>query len=503
MSKAATKSRAATKAPRRSQARAGSQRMVVVSEGALSKLQMAVRARYDAAQTTGENRRHWSMADALGPDAAMNASVRRTLRMRSRLECANNCYAAGALLSLANDIVGTGPQLQVRLPDRAAARRIEAAFARWAKAVRLAAKLHTIVKSRVRDGEAFAVKTNNTRLRSAVLLDFKLNEPEMVCSPPGIPDGPLFVDGIEYDESWNAVKYHILDSHPGEVFGAQPRHREFAASQVLHTYREDRPGQSRGIPELTPALSLFALMRQFTLATVRAADQAADYAAVMQTTLPTVEAADVYGDEAVEIERGSMAALPEGWELKQLDAKHPTTTYPQFKGEMLDEVGRSMQMPSNIIRGNSSGYNYASGRLDHQSYRRNISVYRADLDRAILDELFFSWVEEAALLPGLIPAGMGDAFELPHEWLWPGFFHVDPNKEADAQAQRLQNCTTTLAEECAAAEHPRDWEEVLEQRGRELQRMKELGIPNLNEFGVPVEKPAADKSASEEPANAA
>jgi lambda family phage portal protein len=454
--------------------------MLLVSEDELSGLVMRLRrariaARYDAAQTTPENRRHWAMADALGPDASNSAAVRRLLRERSRLECANNCYAAGALQSLGNDIVGTGPRLLVRAGDRAVARRIEQAFARWARATRLTVKLQTMVKARVRDGEAFGLLVNNTRLRSEVLLDMRLIEADMVRAPTGRQDGPLFVDGVEYDEAWNPVKYWVLDQHPGEAIG-QPVAKEYDASVVVHTYREDRPGQSRGVPELTPALGLFALLRQFILATVRAADHAADYAAVMHTTLPTVEAAEVYGTDTLDIERGTVSALPEGWSLTQLEARHPNASFREFKGEILDEIGRALQMPSNIIRGNSAGYNYASGRLDHQVYRRNIAVYRADIERSVLDEILAAWVREASLV-GIIPAEMRDSLEIPHEWLWPGFLHVDPNKEAMAQERRLANHTSTLADELALMETPRSLDEVLEQRAYELRRMRELGLP--------------------------
>ncbi|MBN1909112.1 MAG: hypothetical protein JW818_05180, partial [Pirellulales bacterium] len=45
-----------------------------------------LRARYDAAQTTAENARHWAMADSLSADAATTPDVRRTLRNRARYE---------------------------------------------------------------------------------------------------------------------------------------------------------------------------------------------------------------------------------------------------------------------------------------------------------------------------------------------------------------------------------------------------------------------------------
>ncbi len=72
--------------------------------------------RYDAATTTIDNVRHWEAADGLSASASNNPDVRRTLRNRSRYEIANNSYARGISLTLANDCVGTGPRLQMRLP---------------------------------------------------------------------------------------------------------------------------------------------------------------------------------------------------------------------------------------------------------------------------------------------------------------------------------------------------------------------------------------------------
>ncbi|MBU0637688.1 MAG: phage portal protein, partial [Planctomycetes bacterium] len=93
---------------------------------------LVVRGKYDAAQTTHENRRHWANADHLSPDAAMGADVRRVLRSRARYEVANNSYAKGIVLTLANYVVGTGPRLQMLTDDPDANRLIEREFMRWA-----------------------------------------------------------------------------------------------------------------------------------------------------------------------------------------------------------------------------------------------------------------------------------------------------------------------------------------------------------------------------------
>jgi capsid protein len=130
--------------------------------------------------------------------------------------------------------------------------------------------------------------------------------------------------------------------------------------------------------------------------------------------------------------------------------------------------------PTNVAAGNSSGYNYASGRLDHQTYFKSIRVEQAQLETVVLDRVLAAWFDEAVLIPDLLPAGVGPIAQWPHQWFWDGHEHVDPAKEANAQATRLANHTTTLAHEYAR--QGRDWEEALQQRAKELSLMKELGL---------------------------
>ena len=64
--------------------------------------------------------------------------------------------------------------------------------------------------------------------------------------------------------------------------------------------------------------------------------------------------------------------------------------------------------------------------------------------------------------------------DLAHQWFFDGHEHVDPAKEANAQAVRLANHTTTLANEYAR--QGRDWEAELRQRAKEQVLMRELGL---------------------------
>jgi capsid protein len=267
---------------------------------------------------------------------------------------------------------------------------------------------------------------------------------------------------------------------------------------VVHWFRADRPGQARGIPDIMPALPLFAQLRRFTLAVLAAAETAADFAGILYTDAPANGEADAAEPfESIELEKRALLTMPGGWKMSQLQAEQPATTYAEFKREILNEIARCLNMPFNVAAGNSSGYNYASGRLDHQTYFKAIRVEQVHLETAVLDRILAAWFDEAVLIPELLPAGLGAIADWPHQWFWDGQEHVDPAKEASAQATRLANHTTTLAYEYAR--QGRDWEEALRQRAKEVALIQELGLTTAQ---ATPSAPPDEKSDEEDPSYA-
>ncbi len=470
--------------------------------GADRRLLKLLRGRYDAAATNPDNIRHWANADGLSANAAASPEIRRILRNRSRYEVANNSYARGIVLTLANDVVGTGPRLQMLATDPAVNQAVERAFADWAAAVNLAEKLRTMRMSRAEDGEAFGILTNNPALAHKVKLDLRLVEADQVTTPTMKLSVENAVDGIVFDAYGNPVEYHVLKGHPGDLTsGLALQYDRVQAGSMLHYFRADRPGQSRGVPEITPALSLFAQLRRYTLAVIAAAESAADFAGILYTDSPANgEAESVEPMDQIQLERRMLVTMPGGWKMGQLHAEQPATTYAEFKHEILNEIARCLNMPFNVAAGNSSGYNYASGRLDHQTYFKSIRVDQAHIGRAILDRIFQAWAREAVLVDGLLPQSARIlSTDWSHQWFWDGHEHVDPAKEANAQETRLRNTTTTLAVEFAR--QGRDWEVEVRQRAKEIALLKELGIAAVEV--VPEKQAVPVDTGDEEAADAA
>lgn len=476
---------------------------VATEMAALKRQVQRLRARYDAAQTTEDNRRHWSAADGLSANAANSAGVRQTCRNRARYETANNSYARGMVDTVANDVIGTGPRLQLQLDDSKAGNRLAGYFNRWAEEAGLADVLLTMRKSRCDAGEEFLLLTTNSDLESPVKLDLIEREADYCTTPDLMLSDRQPVDGIRFgDRGQRRIAYDMLRDHPGDTRGTMlMEYDSIPASQVIHYFRADRPGQERGIPQLLPGLPLFAQLRRFTLAVIAAAESAADHAGILYTDIPASGEADPVDPlDSIEFEKRMLTTVPAGWKLAQMEAEQPTTTYGEFVKAILNEIARCLQMPYNIAAANSSGYNYSSGRMDHQVYFRQLRIDQRHIERRVLNRILFAWLDEAIHIPGLIQDGLPPFIEWPFKWFWDGFGHVDPLKEAQAQDVKLKNHTTTLADEWA--KEGRDWEEAITQRGIEAQRLEDEGLgPVAGTPGAMVPPSPPDPAEEEPPAD--
>lgn len=433
-------------------------------------------ARYDAAQTTHDNRRYWSAADNLSADAANSPAVRSVLRARSRYEAANNSYLRGMLRKLSTHLIGSTPHIQFTVDDEPLNDLLEDMFRDWSKAVGFGQKLRLARKCKARDGEIFIVLVNNPLIRHDVKLDLRLIEAEQCATPDASEPRERSVDGIELDEFDNPVRYAFLNAHPGggrytASYSWEP------ARNVIHWFDADRPGQHRGIPETTTALTVLPVLRRYMMAVLSAAETAANFAVLLKTELPEVD-----DDETAlqpldthEIERNMMTVLPNGATPTQLKPEQPTATHEAFVASYIQEIAAGIGPTYNIASGNSSGYNFASGRLDHLLFFRDITVEREDLDSIVLSRIIRAWFEEAQRVSGLLPQqARARDFSLSYEVMYDAIGSVDEAKAAAAQERRLANKMSNLKIEYAR--EGRDWRRELNQIAREAAYMRELGL---------------------------
>jgi len=406
-----------------------------------------IHGRYDAASLGGLNAQHWANADALDADSANSLAVRKRIMQRSRYEIGNNGQAKGVQLTQANYVVGRGPKLRMQTRSESFNAMVEARWEAWAKRAKLARKLRTAVKAKVSDGETFLVAFSNPGLFSsgAVQLDLRGVEAEQVTSPGLAPAEQLRVDGIRFDRYGNPETYEILPYHPGGEwggFGVANEPLQVPARFVFHLFREDRPGQHRGIGEFTPSLNLYAQGRRYREATLAAAENIANFSLFLRTQMTPDEGPDAVRPlSTLPIDKGMMVALPGGYEAWQPKAEQPAAQWSDFNRSLSCEQARPLNMPYNIANADSSGYSFSGGKLDHLTYFVSVDTERADAEDAVLDPLFDLWFTEAVRVYGwTVPADPAPN----HTWDWPQKPVIDDVKTASARKIDLATGVGTL-----------------------------------------------------------
>lgn len=402
-----------------------------------------LRATYDAARTTDEFRNYWANADSLDADSANSREVRHKLIARSRYEAANNAFSDGIAQTITNDLIGNGPSLRMQTSSQGFNQMVELEWHLWAEAVGLSRKLWCLAHAKHVDGEGFGVLRLNRGINHPIPLDLVLYEAEQIQTPYLWFNEEGYIDGIKFDKFGNPEHFDVLHEHPGTasgvVFSKSPE--QVPASRVVHWYRMRRPGQHRGTPEMGSSLNVGAAARRWREATLSAAERAALLTLMMETPMTPDEADQVAPFTTMDVEKGLMNFLPMGWKPNQLDGKFPTANHDEFNKALINEMGRSVNMPRNKAAADSSDYNYASGRLDHGTYYDSLDVQRSDCNQLVLNRIFAVWFNLAVVRFGWLggdPDAIGPGARI-HLWDWPKHRVADVEAEANANKTRLNS----------------------------------------------------------------
>lgn len=409
-------------------------------------MRLQQRGFYDAARVPDDLANYWANADSFDADSANSKQVRQTLTKHSRYEMANNGYADGIAQTYSTDLVGIGPTLRMQTNSTGFNQLVEFNWFLWCKAVNFRRKLWCMAHAKHGDGEAFGVLRLNKRVKNPIPLDIVLYETEQCQSPQAFFNEPNHIDGIYFDEFGNPTFYEFLKAHPGSQTGLnfQLETEKVPADRVLHWFKMRRPGQHRGVPECASTLNLGAVFRRGRNAQVSTWEKIASWTLFLKTMFEPEVAQSVTPMSSMDIQHNMMTALPNSVEPFQLKAEHPGPTYEAYHKTLLNEQGRPKNMPYNKVACDSSSYNYASGRLDHQTYYGNLDVDREDCNDLVLDRLFDVWFDFAVTKFGWLggnPEAIGAGARV-HSWDWPKHRVADVESEANANRTKLESGQT-------------------------------------------------------------
>lgn len=406
-----------------------------------------LKARYDAADTTFENERMWASADLLSADASLSRPVRERLIKRSRYEAANNAFYAGALESDASAAIGPGPNKRFFFGDATSDGVARELFRDHARSIHLAEKCRQARMAWHRDGASLMIPFTNRQLDpDGVQLDLRITDCLQLKAPDTEQLDPNNIDGVILDENGEPSHYQVLDRHPSDGYwGTSESYTTFSARGMVHYFEPRLPGQHQGCPSVTPVLPLFAQFRRYKLAVLTAAETAANVAAMLKLDVSMVSemlASDssvaasglIVGEDSLfDMPRGSIPALPPGYGIEQVDARQPTDTMEMFEKVLLREIARCFGQTYNVLAGDSSSSNMASGTLDERRWWRYIESSRGTFDEVFLDKWVNWWWAEQRLIPYILPSKVRSIRRPRHRTTWPTRFeHSDPVKVAEA-----------------------------------------------------------------------
>lgn len=385
-----------------------------------------------------------------GPNAPIERSL-ATLQSRSHSAIRNNAYARKAKETYVANLVGTGIKPQWGN---------EAIQALWDDWVTMAdadgvdnfyALQAMVAGSQFEAGEALA-RTRFRRLSDGlpVPLQLQLIESEHLDPSYSIaaPNGRVVRMGIEFNGIGQRTAYHLWRHHPHESLTFAYNERvPVPASQVIHVYRRTRPGQLRGVPELTSVIvRLYEIdeMQDATLARQKLAQLFGAFVRRKTNADPEdlgpyfgkqVSVAGQDADRIDEFVPGGIHYLEDDEEVNFSNPPDVGGNYREWLRSELLAVAAGAGITYEQLTGDLSGVNYSSIRAGLLEFRRRAEALQAHLMvHQFCRRVAGIWLDTAVTSGALnLPNYATERSRyLAIDWIAPKWSWVDPLKEVNA-----------------------------------------------------------------------
>lgn len=436
---------------------------------------------YEAAavgrRTSGWNK---SAADA---DSASAPSL-WVLRALARDLVRNNPWARRAVRRIAGNAVGWGIAPK---PAPGAPAEVGEAWRRWAGTTDCDADgrltfygIQRQVMETVAESGEVLVRRRFRRPEDglAVPLQLQVLEPDHIDASrdgfAGVQGGPT-IRGVEHDAIGRRVAYWLFSSHPGSSRLASPSSARVSADLVAHVFRQERPGQVRGVSWFAPAIIRLRDFDEYEDATLMKQKVQACFAAFVTDVdglgAPLAQGEDATATEAPldRLQPGLVSYLPPG---KTVTFANPTGTgeFASFSVGALRAIAVSLGCTYEELTGDYSQFNYAAGRSARLAQRQDVLDWQWNMLVPLLCAPVWSWFLAALASSG---ASVGDQ-DAPATWTPPAAPMVDPEKEGNALSRLVR--TGAMTHDEMVREQGYDPEEHWAEYAAGLGRLDALGI---------------------------
>lgn len=459
------------------------------------------------------------------------------LRLRSRDLYMSSSFIGSILHARREGVIGRGLELDAKVDAEALGleldeatrieRRIEAAFARWSRNVgtdgeSLTAILRLAYFSMIVNGDVIADIYVDVAARS---IRVSLVESDCLVTPPEEYGNERVRSGIELGPNGRSVAYWMAtgflfnsDGFPVRYY----RRRKFMAGfnalatgeflfprggAILAHVPFERPGQLRGLPIVSRIIRDAKQTDRYMEAELDAAVVASKPA--LFRTHPAVEAQaevdmlDSFGvapgpsvsetavppehEPPINYGNGLMVDLWDGADMKAFNPSRPNPEYSEFINHKMAEISSSLGISSEVAlkQWNAS---YSASRAALLDAQQGYEIDRALFVDQLLRPIYNAWLDLHADELGLTGYYTDPARRAAWrcaEWIGEQLPNIDPTKEIDAAAKRVQLCVSTLAREAQVATGT-DIAANIRQRGYEERLMRQYGLVK-DQNGQPID----------------
>ena len=279
--------------------------------------------------------------------------------------------------------------------------------------------------------------------------------------------------------------------------------------QVIHIMEQDRPGQTRGISQLTSALKEMRITKRFRDVTLQNAVVNASFAAAIESELPTSQVfeslggGDVgssvvdyaqkflgaiasYGNNArnMQIDGVKIPHLMPGTKLNMLPMGNPGGVGGEFEQSLLRYLAADLGVSYEELSKDYSETNYSSARAGMIGTWKFMQARKKMVADRFASMIYRLWFEEAVnsgdiqamnarSVPNMYDGLNLDAF-VTAEWIGAGRGQIDELKETQAAILRIKNRLSTYEDEIGRM--GKDWRPVFQQIAREQGVLTDLEI---------------------------
>lgn len=358
-------------------------------------------------------------------------------------------------------------------------------------------------RHRVMDGEAVSAlywKERGGPYATCV----QVIDPDRLSMPMGQIESETLRAGVEMDDEGAPIAYHFRKAHPGDFLPSPSqwqwervaRATDWGRPLIVHAFEAKRAGDVRGQSPLSPILRKLKQVTRYDEAELQAAilnavlagfiesphdhDELAEGLGGGELTKYQEERLAFHGAKPLRLPGVSMNFLYPGEKVNLTTPGHPNAVYEAFERTALRNVASALGLSYEQLSMDWSQVNYSSARAALLEVWRGFSARKGSFAAQYTGPIYAAWLEEAIDIGRIrLPAG-APPFETRRsaycraDWIGPGRGWVDPQKEADAAATRLDAGLSTLERECA--EQGLDWKSVALQRGRERRFLNDQGL---------------------------